>query len=173
MRDTARTVRFSKKSPWSVFFRSEMSLICHKITVECRWNQGENFTAKIYKLGPKCCWTILIVGDNTATKIIRVYTYMYLYSYMYSFVLCLFSFVFLLFRTVYFNFRELNMRRQITILKLQFNAHAHRIWLTLTNMTEKIYNIQFCDMIICASTNVNCKNNFETLMNLLFQYTTT
>jgi hypothetical protein len=47
-------------------------------------------------------------------------------------------------------------------------------WRTLvTNMTEKIYNIQFCDMIICASTNVNCKNNFETLMNLLFQYTTT
>ena len=35
---TARTVRFSKKSPWSVFFRSEMSLICHKITVKCRWN---------------------------------------------------------------------------------------------------------------------------------------
>jgi hypothetical protein len=42
---------------------------------------------------------------------------------------------------------------------------------TITNI--KIYNIQFCDMIICASTNVNCKNNFETLMNLLFQYTTT
>jgi len=27
-------------------------------------------------------------------------------------------------------------------------------------------------MIICVSTNVNCKNNFETLMNLPFQYTT-
>jgi hypothetical protein len=65
------------------------------------------------------------------------------------------------------------MRPHITILKLQFNAHVHRIWLTVTNMTEKIYNIQFCDMIICASTNVNCKNNFETLMHLLFQYTTT
>ena len=58
------------------------------------------------------------------------------------------------------------MPRQITILKLQFNAHVHRICLTVTNMTEKIYNIQFSDMIICASTNVNCKNNFETL----FQY---
>jgi ABC-type Fe3+ transport system permease subunit len=28
--------RFSKKSPWSVFFRGEMSVICHKITVKCR-----------------------------------------------------------------------------------------------------------------------------------------
>jgi hypothetical protein len=35
-RFTARTARFSKKSPWSVFFRSEMSLICHNITVKCR-----------------------------------------------------------------------------------------------------------------------------------------
>jgi hypothetical protein len=33
---TARTARFSKKSPWSVFFRDEMSVICHKITVKCR-----------------------------------------------------------------------------------------------------------------------------------------
>ena len=33
---TARTARFSKKSPWSVFFRGEMSVICHKITVKCR-----------------------------------------------------------------------------------------------------------------------------------------
>jgi hypothetical protein len=31
---TARTARFSKKSPWSVFFRGEMSVICHKITAE-------------------------------------------------------------------------------------------------------------------------------------------
>jgi aromatic ring-cleaving dioxygenase len=30
------TARFSKKSPWSVFFRGEMSVICHKITVKCR-----------------------------------------------------------------------------------------------------------------------------------------
>ena len=73
---TARTARFSKKSPWSVFFRGEMSVICHKITVKCRWNHGETFTAKINKLGPKCRWNILIAGDNTAAKIIRVYTYM-------------------------------------------------------------------------------------------------
>ena len=33
---TARTARFSKKSPWSVFFRGEMSVICHKITVKCQ-----------------------------------------------------------------------------------------------------------------------------------------
>jgi hypothetical protein len=33
---TARTARFSKKSPWSVIFRGEMSVICHKITVKCR-----------------------------------------------------------------------------------------------------------------------------------------
>jgi hypothetical protein len=33
---TARTARFSKKSPWSVFFRGEMSVICHKITVKGR-----------------------------------------------------------------------------------------------------------------------------------------
>ena len=33
---TARTAHFSKKSPWSVFFRGEMSVICHKITVKCR-----------------------------------------------------------------------------------------------------------------------------------------
>ena len=33
---TARTARFSKKSSWSVFFRGEMSVICHKITVKCR-----------------------------------------------------------------------------------------------------------------------------------------
>ena len=73
---TARTARFSKKSPWSVFFRCEMSVICHKITVKCRWNHGETFTAKINKLGPKCRWNILIAGDNTAAKIIRVHTYM-------------------------------------------------------------------------------------------------
>ena len=73
---TARTARFSKKSPWSVFFRGEMSVICHKITVKCRWNHGETFTAKINKLGPKWRWNILIAGDNTAAKIIRVYTYM-------------------------------------------------------------------------------------------------
>jgi hypothetical protein len=73
---TARTARFSKKSPWSVFFHGEMSVICHKITVKCRWNHGETFTAKINKLGPKCRWNILIAGDNTAAKIIRVYTYM-------------------------------------------------------------------------------------------------
>ena len=73
---TARTARFSKKSPWSVFFRGEMSVICHKITVKCRWNHCETFTAKINKLGPKCRWNILIAGDNTAAKIIRVYTYM-------------------------------------------------------------------------------------------------
>jgi hypothetical protein len=73
---TARTARFSKKSPWSVFFRGEMSVICHKITVKCRWNHGETFTAKINKLRPKCRWNILIAGDNTAAKIIRVYTYM-------------------------------------------------------------------------------------------------
>jgi hypothetical protein len=73
---TARTTRFSKKSPWSVFFRGEMSVICHKITVKCRWNHGETFTTKINKLGPKCRWNILIAGDNTAAKIIRVYTYM-------------------------------------------------------------------------------------------------
>jgi hypothetical protein len=35
-RKVARTARFSKKSPWSLFFRSEMSVICHKITVKCR-----------------------------------------------------------------------------------------------------------------------------------------
>ena len=58
------TARFSKKSPWSVF-RGDMS-----------WNHGETFTAKINKLGPKCRWNILIAGDNTAAKIIRVYTYM-------------------------------------------------------------------------------------------------
>ena len=34
--DTARTARFSKKSPWSVFFRGEMSVTCHKITVKSR-----------------------------------------------------------------------------------------------------------------------------------------
>ena len=51
---TARTARFSKKSPWLVFFHGEMSVICHKITVKCRINHGETFTAKIYKLGPKC-----------------------------------------------------------------------------------------------------------------------
>ena len=33
---TACTARFSKKSPWSVFFRGEMSVICHKITIKCR-----------------------------------------------------------------------------------------------------------------------------------------
>ena len=33
---TACRVRYSKKSPWSVFFRGEMSVICHKITVKCR-----------------------------------------------------------------------------------------------------------------------------------------
>jgi hypothetical protein len=75
-RHTACTARFSKKSPWSVFFRGEMSVICHKITIKCRWNHGETVTAKIYKLGPKCRWNILIVGDNTAAKIKRVYTYM-------------------------------------------------------------------------------------------------
>ena len=32
---TARTARFSKKSPWSVFIRGEMSVMCHKITVKC------------------------------------------------------------------------------------------------------------------------------------------
>jgi hypothetical protein len=35
---TARTARFSKKSPWSVFFRGEMSVICHKMSVKSRWN---------------------------------------------------------------------------------------------------------------------------------------
>ena len=33
---TACTACFTKKSPWSVFFRGEMSVICHKITVKCR-----------------------------------------------------------------------------------------------------------------------------------------
>ena len=65
---TARTARFSKKSPWSVFFRGEMSVICHKITVKCRWNHGETFTAKINKLRPKCRWNILIASDNTGRK---------------------------------------------------------------------------------------------------------
>ena len=58
------------------FFCGEMAVICHKISVKCRWKHGETFTAKIYKLGPKCRWNILIVGDNTASKIIRVYTRM-------------------------------------------------------------------------------------------------
>jgi hypothetical protein len=98
---TARTARFSKKSPWSVFFRCEMSVICPKITVKCRWNHGETFTAKIYKLGPKCRWNILIVCDNTAAKIIRVYTYMWQH-FMCSFVFCCLVFFFL-FRTLYFN----------------------------------------------------------------------
>jgi hypothetical protein len=95
---TARTARFSKKSPWSVFFRGEMSVICHKITVKCQWNHGENFTAKIYKLGPKCRWNILIVGDNTATKIIRVYTYMYLHFM--CFFVCLVLFFLLLYISI-------------------------------------------------------------------------
>ena len=60
---------FSTNSPWSVFICGEMAVICHKISVKCRWNHGETFTAKIYKLGPKCRWNILIVGDNTAAKI--------------------------------------------------------------------------------------------------------
>ena len=47
-----------------------MVVICHKISVKCRWNHGETFTTKIYKLGPKCRWNILIVGDNTTAKII-------------------------------------------------------------------------------------------------------
>jgi hypothetical protein len=64
-------------------------------------------------------------------------------------------------------------QHELLDMTLLIEPHVHRIWLTVTNMTEKIYNIQFCDMIICASTNVNCKNNFETLMHLLFQYTTT
>ena len=63
-RYTVRTARFSQKSPWSVFFHGEMSVICHKITIKCRWNNGETFTVKIYKLGPKCRWNILIVGEN-------------------------------------------------------------------------------------------------------------
>ena len=41
--------------------------------IKCRWNHGETFTVKIYKLGPKCRWNILIVGDNTVAKIIRVH----------------------------------------------------------------------------------------------------
>ena len=51
-----RTETFSKKSPKSVIFRSEIAVICHKNTIKCRWNHGETFTAKIYKLGPKCRW---------------------------------------------------------------------------------------------------------------------
>jgi hypothetical protein len=35
-RNVQHAVRFSKKSPWSVFFRGEMSVICHKITIKCR-----------------------------------------------------------------------------------------------------------------------------------------
>ena len=46
-----------------------MAVICHKISVKCQWNHGETFTVKIYKLGPKCRWNILIVGDNTAAKV--------------------------------------------------------------------------------------------------------
>ena len=53
---SVRTATFSTKSAWSVFFRSEIAVICHKISVKCWWNQGETFTAKIYKLGPKCRW---------------------------------------------------------------------------------------------------------------------
>jgi hypothetical protein len=65
-----------------------MSVICHKITVKCRWNHGENFTVTIYKLGPKCRWNILIVGDHTATRIIRVYMYLH---FMYVFYLSISS----------------------------------------------------------------------------------
>ena len=67
---TVRTEVFSTKSTWSMFFCGEMAVICHKISVKCRWNHGETFTTKIYKLGPKCRWNILIVGDNTTAKII-------------------------------------------------------------------------------------------------------
>ena len=77
--------------------RCFFAVICHKISEKCWWNHGETFTVKIYKLGPKCRWNILIVGDNTAAKFIRVHIHTY------SFVFCLFSFVFLLFRTAYFN----------------------------------------------------------------------
>ena len=95
---TVCTALFSTKSPWSVFFRGEMAVICHKISVKCRWNHGETFTVKIYKLGPKCRWNILIVGDNTAAKIMRVCNCT-------SCVLLFFvaQFCFLLIRTLYFN----------------------------------------------------------------------
>ena len=40
---TVRTEVFSTKSPWLVFFRGEMAVICHKMSVKY-----------VYKLGPKC-----------------------------------------------------------------------------------------------------------------------
>ena len=67
------------------------AVICHKITVKCRWNHGENFTAKIYKLGPKCRWNILIVGENTATK---NFTYIHVHVSALHVFFCLFGFVF-------------------------------------------------------------------------------
>jgi hypothetical protein len=66
---TVRTEVFSTKSPWSVFFRGEM------VVIKCLWNHSETFTAKIYKLGPKCRWNILIVGDNTVAKIVHVFCF--------------------------------------------------------------------------------------------------
>jgi hypothetical protein len=47
----------------------------------------------------------LNVGDNTVKKIIRVHVHISALHVFY----CLFSFVFSLFRTVHFNFSELNM----------------------------------------------------------------
>ena len=100
---TARTARFSKKSPWSVFFRGEMSVICHKITVKCRWNQGETFTAKINKLGPKCRWNILIAGDNTAAKIMCIHVHV---TVLHVFFCCLvlFFYYFVLYISIWYRF---------------------------------------------------------------------
>ena len=67
-----------------------MAVICHKISVKCRWNHSETFTAKIYKLGPKCRWNILIVGDNTAAKIIRVHIHVTVYNCIVTCILLFF-----------------------------------------------------------------------------------
>jgi hypothetical protein len=60
---TVRTEVFSTKSPWSVFFRGEM------VVIKCLWNHSETFTAKIYKLGPKCrfyAYVINVLSVETA-----------------------------------------------------------------------------------------------------------
>ena len=76
---------------------------CRWYVIKCRWNHGETFTAKIYKLGPKCRWNILIVGENhTCIHVHVTALHVFFCFLLLSFVFCIISYFIFQFDTGFF-----------------------------------------------------------------------